>query len=149
MSLGSLMITNCILWGDSAPEGPEIAIRDSSILTVSFSDVQGGESAAYIEPGCSLYWLEGNIDVDPLFVGAADYHLTACSPCIDAGIYACICTDMDGDLRPKGFGFDIGADEFVPPGPCKARIVPISIFPTALCLFLAISLIFIFIGRRL
>ena len=146
---GAPWITNSILWGDSAPEGPEIAFLSESTLTISYSDVRGGESAAYIEPGCIIYWLEGNIDVDPVFVGAANYHLTPVSPCIDAGTDAGIYTDMDGDARPQGFGFDIGADEVVPPGPCKARIVPISRTPIILYLFLAISLICISIGWRL
>lgn len=79
------IMTNCILWGNSALEGPELAIRSYSTLTVSFSDVQGGETAATIEPGSMLYWLDGNMDSNPLFVGAEEIHLSKGSPCIDAG----------------------------------------------------------------
>jgi len=79
------MITNCILWGDSAPYGPEIMVGTSSILSVSYSDVQGGEGAANVSPDSTLKWLDGNINENPLFVGGGDYYLSAISPCIDAG----------------------------------------------------------------
>jgi len=56
-----------------------------------------------------------NISADPLFVDPAndDYHLQAGSPCIDAGTDAGVTTDIDGDPRPVGAGYDIGADEFL------------------------------------
>jgi len=42
----------------------------------------------------------------------ADYHLQYNSPAIDAGLaLPWITTDIDGDLRPLGAGYDIGADE--------------------------------------
>ncbi len=94
------MITNCILWGDYAPDGPEIYIASGSPV-ITYSDVQGGW------PGT------GNIDADPLFVGGGDYHLTLESPCIDTGTDAGVYTDMDGEVRPMGAGFDIGADEYL------------------------------------
>lgn len=88
--------TNCILWGNSSE------IHGSP--SVTYSDVLGGW------PGT------GNIDSNPLFVGGADYHLMAGSPCIDAGTDAGVYTDFDGDPRPNLSGFDMGADEHV--GPC-------------------------------
>ncbi len=57
-----------------------------------------------------------DISADPLFLdaGEGDYHLSAASPAIDAGvdpdIYAL--TDFDGEGRPQGAGYDIGYDEF-------------------------------------
>jgi len=81
-------VTNCILWGDTAFQGPEIwigTIDRPSNLTVAYSDVQGAESAAHVETGSILIWSDGNIDSDPLFVGGDDYHLNPLSPCIDAG----------------------------------------------------------------
>lgn len=48
---------------------------------------------------------------DPAF-DIDGYHLTAASAAIDAGVNAGVMTDIDGDTRPQGKGYDIGADEF-------------------------------------
>ena len=72
---------------------------------------------------------EGNIVADPQLdsSSASGYHLSASSPCIDAGAGAEeVATDLEGDPRPvivlpnpggDGSGYDMGADEFVPPPP--------------------------------
>ena len=103
-------ITNCIFWDD----GDEIWNNDNSIITITYSDVQGGW------PG------EGNIDADPCFVepgywdpnGAwieGDYLLLPGSPCIDAGdnsaIPPSVITDLDGYPRIRGPAVDMGAYE--------------------------------------
>ena len=51
---------------------------------------------------------------DPRFVDPLNdnYHLRFGSPAIDHGIDADVYTDLDGDPRPIGSGFDIGAYEF-------------------------------------
>jgi len=70
---------NCILWGDAAMYGPEIALGGLAWpapgLNVRFSDVQGGEADVY-DYGY-LYWEIGNIDADPCFADPCngDYHL--------------------------------------------------------------------------
>ena len=125
-------VSNSILWNDSAPAGPELALvrgigmwtGSPSSLSVSYSDIEGGYAACLVAVGCTLSWGSGNIDADPLFVvpgswsqgewGAGDYHLTSLSPCIDTGIDFGILSDSDGDSRPLGAGYDIGADEFAP-----------------------------------
>lgn len=48
---------------------------------------------------------------DPKF-DADGYHLTSNSAAIDEGVNAGVSTDVDGDPRPIGTGYDIGADEF-------------------------------------
>ncbi len=50
------------------------------------------------------------VDGNPAFT-ADDYHLGPSSAAIDTGVDAGVTTDMDGDLRPNGSGYDIGADE--------------------------------------
>ena len=75
-------VTNSILWGDSADIHPEIYLFPDSVLTVTYSDVEGGW------PG------QGNRDADPLFVPGppGDYCLSQLlagqpeqSPCVNAG----------------------------------------------------------------
>ena len=43
--------------------------------------------------------------------GGGDYHLTEASPCIDDANSAGLDTDIDGEPRPQGARFDMGADE--------------------------------------
>jgi parallel beta-helix repeat protein len=53
---------------------------------------------------------------DPAF--ATDgYHLTLSSEAIDKGIRTGVTTDIDGEPRPAGTGYDIGADEYYDPVP--------------------------------
>jgi len=83
-SLGELSVGNTILWANSAPEGPQLAIytwsgvydargdyyRLSGIVDITNCDIEGGESGMYIhgDPRClELSWGQGNIDTDPLF----------------------------------------------------------------------------------
>ncbi len=55
-----------------------------------------------------------DISHDPVFVDPENggYHLQPASPCIDAGTSeGAPDTDFEGDTRPQGAGYDIGADE--------------------------------------
>jgi len=58
-----------------------------------------------------------NISAEPKFVSyPTDVHLSSTSPCIDRGTSeGAPATDSDGNRRPSGAGFDIGAYEFVVP----------------------------------
>ena len=100
-------LTNCILWGNSATNGPQIQqVGSSAAIAVAYSAIQGGYTGA------------GNISADPRFVrnpsrgtdgvwGTADddygdLRLQPNSPCIDAGNNAALPADTldldrDGD----------------------------------------------------
>jgi hypothetical protein len=105
----SPMVLNSILWADSAGgPGDEICLSDWDgvcSMDVSYSDVEGGSSGVWVESGCTLYWGDGSIDEDPMFVLAEkeDYRLLWGSPCIDAGHPDSL--DADGTRRDMGVHF--------------------------------------------
>ncbi len=77
--------------------------------------------ATYGQDAHSFVATEAALFVDPT-LPAGDYHLKAGAPAIDAGTPTdAPPTDFEGDLRPAGDGYDLGADErFVAP-PCVAE----------------------------
>jgi parallel beta-helix repeat protein/predicted outer membrane repeat protein len=105
---GSPIITNCILWSDSPGE-----ISGNGSAAITYCDIRGGYTGA------------GNISDSPSFVNpdAGNYRLRADSPCIDKGGSNAPATDLDGNPRPTGEGYDMGAYELfdvIPPQPrCK------------------------------
>ena len=100
-------VTNCILWGDS----PDELYNSSSTSSVTYSDIQGGYAGT------------GSINSDPMFLDPDgpdnisgneddDLHLTERSPCIDTGTSSgAPDTDLEGNIRPQGTGYDMGAYE--------------------------------------
>ena len=103
-------LRNSVLWGNSAVQADELVLEnnifdDLCVLTVSHSNVAGGEAGASVEPGSVLIWGVGNIDVDPLFVDPdnGDFRLQTSSPAIDAGHNWAIAglTDTDLDANPR------------------------------------------------
>ena len=48
------------------------------------------------------------------FFAADGYHLSLNSAAIDKGVNAGVTEDIDGESRPRGIGYDLGADEFWP-----------------------------------
>ncbi len=61
-----------------------------------------------IVTGLHNYW------GDPVFVNpdAGDYHIGSGSAALDRGVDTGVTVDIDGDPRPIGAGYDLGADEF-------------------------------------
>ena len=125
----STTIRNCIIWGNQAPDGAEIYLMYNGELSVEYSDVRGGLTNIYTEPGCTVDWGRGNIDVAPQFIEPAyrdtngigvegDYHLLPGSPCINTGdpdfVAEYAKTDIDGEKRVMLGRVDMGADEFNP-----------------------------------
>jgi hypothetical protein len=102
-------VTNCILWDNLAPSGPEIWIQGGSAV-VTYSDVEGGWSG------------DGNINSDPLFVSGpgsfSDYYLSQTaagqpeqSPCVDAGDTSFIVPEVKTtrtDRYPDEWPIDMG-----------------------------------------
>jgi hypothetical protein len=69
--------------------------------------IDGGQEGIHKTARGELIWGEGNIDADPLFADpdSGDFHLTAESPCIDAG-------DPDSPFDPDSTRADMGAFYF-------------------------------------
>lgn len=113
------VIENSIIYSNSATpgQGREIYLRRGT-LDVRYCDVEGGQTGVTNNNG-TLNWGSGNVDTDPGFADpeADDYHLSVCSPLVDAGDPAFTPlpgeTDVDGDDRVAFASVDIGADEVV------------------------------------
>jgi parallel beta-helix repeat protein len=140
-------ITNTISWNNEALEGPEINLNFSD-LTISYSDIEGGQEAIYQNWLSNLYWGAGMIEADPLFVDEAigDCHLTFLSPCRGSGDNTVVTElfDFEDDPRICQGTVDIGADEcyrhlyctgdFSPTGAIEGKLVglpgtsPVSLF---------------------
>ncbi|MFH1369829.1 MAG: right-handed parallel beta-helix repeat-containing protein [Planctomycetota bacterium] len=137
-------VINCIVRDNIAPDGNQLALINTirvwpvslpTWITVSFSDIEGGQAQAQIDAGCTLNWGAGNIDIDPNFVDpghwdvnnpgdpnddffvTGNYHLLPISGCIDLGDNTSIppesTMDIDGEQRIFNNIADIGADEAV------------------------------------
>lgn len=93
-------LTNSIVWGNSPVE-----LTDGMVpMETSHCDIRGGLGG------------EGNIDADPMFVLSNDWHITASSPCRNAGTnlsWMSGALDVDGQPRIFDERVDMGADEAV------------------------------------
>ncbi|MEJ2053620.1 MAG: PKD domain-containing protein, partial [Calditrichaceae bacterium] len=81
------LFVNNILW-DNTPQ--DIYIAQNAIaasVMLAYTDIQNGQSAVNYGDNGTLYWQEGNINRDPLFLDAShgNYNLTSGSTCIDSG----------------------------------------------------------------
>ncbi|HPQ72245.1 MAG TPA: hypothetical protein PKW95_24195 [bacterium] len=137
----ALLVNNIITAGTGT--GNRIALYNTDTdeeTMLIFNDLYPGTGSNYlrvnstyvttIEDVNSCGWdgcieATGNIGAEPGLAdpGAGDYHLSAASECIDAGFdatdwfphYALLIKDFEGDDRPQGLWWDIGADEWVAP----------------------------------
>jgi parallel beta-helix repeat protein len=95
---------NCIIWDCPKP----VVLEDGSTLTAEHCIIEGET----VWPG------NGNLNLDPRFLGEEDFRLHPESPAIDAGSPTrAPRTDHAGNHRPCGKGVDIGAFES---GSCEA-----------------------------
>ena len=95
---GNTVTVNGVLW-----YGTPVTVSQAATATVTVQNQHEGDPA---------FALDG-------------YHLTAGSAAIDKGLNAGVATDIDGDARPDGCFFDIGADEFVTGVECKRIYLPL------------------------
>ena len=140
------LVVNCIVRDNISPDGNQIALINTSRvwegtnigteMTVLSGDIEGGQADANIDHDCTLYWLAGNIDIDPNFVNAGywddantpaepnddffvpgNYHLLPRSAFIDAGdnnsLPPFLTYDIDAEQRIFNDTVDIGTDEVV------------------------------------
>jgi hypothetical protein len=88
--------------------GDEIFIENSAFLTISYSDVEGGEDSVVTRTDGDYDWGDGMIDTDPVYRAPDydDYRLHCDSPCIDAGDStisdACLPPGQGGDRSDMG-----------------------------------------------
>ena len=104
LELGTLGVTNTIVTSYTAGllETSGTLYEDYNLFFNVSSAAPGATSGSHHPTG------------NPLFANptAYDYHLGGGSPAIDAGAYAGVTTDFDGDARPLDDGFDLGYDEY-------------------------------------
>jgi predicted outer membrane repeat protein len=123
-TVSDMTLTNCILWGNSALEGPQVALLREVTASISYCCLQGGELDVYA-PSAEVNWPGGYIDDDPCFADetGGDYHLQSSagrwdanagiwitddnnSPCIDTGDPN---SDWADELWPHGKRINMGA----------------------------------------
>jgi hypothetical protein len=120
---GKAAVINNIIWNST----PAFNLNGNAFGTlyayVAYCDIQGGTNNASLGSSGVLASGPGNFNLDPLFANAAatNFHLTARSPCLDAGtnLTGIVPFDFDGIPRPldgnatNGPAFDLGAYEFL------------------------------------
>jgi len=118
---GKATLANNIIW-NSTPAFNLAGNAFGTLYThVSYSDIQGGTNNASLGTKGVLVGGPGNFNLDPRFANSAstNFHLTAGSPCIDAGtnLAGFMGSDFEGTPRPldgngvDGPAFDVGAYE--------------------------------------
>tara|TARA_Y100000588_G_scaffold3444_1_gene4617 strand:- start:63 stop:2129 length:2067 start_codon:yes stop_codon:yes gene_type:complete len=95
------IFSNTILWNDTSQEILFSSSNDPNSITISNSNIQGGQNAIVANDNGTITWGEGNIDADPLFCepDSGNYHIAGNSPCAGTG--------LDGaDMGALGVGCD-------------------------------------------
>ena len=116
----NVTLTNCIVWGNNATtdgDYNEPRPRDIYLPCSYYSYSSDNVSLDHCDIGelvydgcCTTVSLVDPLWVDPLLLD--DFHLSSDSPCIDSGTAVdSPLTDIEGQPRPLGDQFDIGADE--------------------------------------
>jgi parallel beta-helix repeat protein len=92
--------------------GHSIYLQD----TISQNGMTSGKNIMYRSDGKALWTTNTYSHINDLWginpLLTVDYHLLPSSPAIDVGYVVPVSNDFDGNLRPLGAGYDIGAFEF-------------------------------------
>ena len=118
---GDVNVWSSVVWGNKHDSiyygeiGAQITLVGGCEMDVAFSTIEGGWAKVRMTESDVFMWGEGNSVLAPLFADADgpdddpntwvdnDYHLTAASPCVDAGdpndAAALDETDVEGLLR--------------------------------------------------
>src|SRR5205814_505817 len=97
---------------NSSDKGIEVA---SGVANTEVRNTIAYNNAKNLSNSGTNTLLTNNVTTDPKFIDApnTDFHLQATSPAIDAGAtLPTVPTDYDGNPRPQGAVYDIGAYEF-------------------------------------
>lgn len=108
---------NTIVSYGTSPIGGAVYRNDPSSPTFNHCDFWQNGVTPFDPPSWDPTLGGDNRLYNPLFADRAsgDYHLMSASFCIDTGTdVSAPIDDLDGNPRPQGAGFDIGAYEYVP-----------------------------------
>jgi len=92
-----------------------LATGSEAYFSGDTTGISGSNNLLFGGTGAAAF-LTATVSSDPLLVAPAshDFHLGAQSPAVDHGVSeAAVTTDFDGNARPQGAAFDIGAYELV------------------------------------
>jgi len=104
--VSTVTVSNCIIRGNSAPQGCQIWVGDATsppaYLFIEYTNVEYGQDSVWVGSGSSLEWGEGNTDENPLFEtgSLSGYQLSEGSPCIDSGNPDALYNDPEDPLNP-------------------------------------------------
>ncbi len=100
---GAAVLTNTILFSNSV--GLSVTAGSAATLTATlWGNGRDWGGAGRVVSGTINLW------GDPAFHGGC--HIGPASAARDAGVDAGVPVDIDGDPRPQGAGYDLGADEY-------------------------------------
>ena len=102
--------TTCTVWPQISCLGNQ-AIDDSIVSLVGSNRIGSGPPSGCTgsNSGANLC-TPAYVDADPI-TPTVDYHLGAATTCRGTGMGTPPATDYDGEVRPRGVGTEIGADE--------------------------------------
>ncbi|NQT34417.1 T9SS type A sorting domain-containing protein [bacterium] len=106
LGIAELTVTNSIFYDNSPDQAYQRGSPDPApVITVSYTNFEGGSNGFVIAGNGDLEWLNGNINADPLFrqTEEGDYFLRVNSPCIDTG-------DPRSSRDPDDTRADMGAN---------------------------------------